>query len=105
MTSHSSEFSMHRPEDFRKFLAEMGPDMLHQMFRQPVLMLWMALPPSKRNIAILKDSVRQQYERVLNAFETDVEVLALGNLHADADDPQPEQGADGKTPEGPQSPH
>lgn len=69
---------MDDPEEFRKMLREMGPDMISQSFRHPVLLLWMALPPEKKDIETLKASAREQFERVLSSFESDVELLELG---------------------------
>jgi hypothetical protein len=80
---------MDDPEEFRKMLTAMGPDMVSQSFRQPILLLWMALPPAKRNIETLKANVREQYERVLSSFESDVELLELCSpppTNEDADD-------------------
>lgn len=85
MASHTSFHFMEDPEEFRKMLREMGPDMISQSFRQPVLLLWMALPPDTKNIEILKTSAREQFERVLSSFESDVELFELGELPPDVE--------------------
>ncbi len=81
MTAHTSSFEssdfLQNPEEFRKFLAMIGPDVITQSFRQPVLLLWMALPPAKRDMETLKATAREQYERVLSSFESGAELLEL----------------------------
>ncbi|MCB1065077.1 MAG: hypothetical protein KDN20_19445 [Verrucomicrobiae bacterium] len=77
---------MDDPEDFRKMLTEMGPEVISQSFRQPVLLLWMALPPAKKNIETLKASAREQFERVLSSFESDAELLELCKPPLDVED-------------------
>lgn len=76
---------MEEPEEFRKILASFSPDMISQSFRQPVLLLWMALPPGNRNVDTLKANVREQYERVLSSFESDAQLLELFGRTPDAE--------------------
>ena len=77
MACQSFSFSEGDP-DHEKIRAFMGPGQIDASVRQTLQMLWMIMPPDRRNVDAVEQEFRRVVDRALRDLREDAERLGQG---------------------------